>query len=44
MKKKWPVRTLLVLLCMVMLCNIPAYAAEARASDRIYHSAVSLSY
>lgn len=43
MKKKWPIRTLLVLLCMVMLCNIPAYAAETRASDRIYHSAASLS-
>lgn len=43
MKKKWPVRILLVLLCMVMLCNIPVYAAEARASDRIYHSAASLS-
>lgn len=43
MKKKWPIRIVLVLLCMVMLCNIPAYAAEARASDRIYHSAVSLS-
>lgn len=43
MKKKWPIRILLVLLCMVMLCSIPAYAVEARASDRIYHSAVSLS-
>ena len=43
MKKKWPIRVLLVLLCMTMLCSIPAYAAETRASDRIYHSAVSLS-
>lgn len=43
MKEKWPVRALLVLLCMAMLCSIPAYAAEARASDRIYHSAASLS-
>lgn len=43
MKKKWPIRTLLVLLCLVMLCDIPAYAAETRASDRIYHSAASLS-
>lgn len=43
MKKKWPIRALLVLLCMAMMCNIPAYAAETRASDRIYHSAASLS-
>lgn len=43
MKKKWPVCALLVLLCIAMLCSIPGYAAEARASDRIYHSAVSLS-
>lgn len=43
MKKKRPVRILLVLLCMTMLCSIPAYAAETRASDRIYRSAVSLS-
>ena len=43
MKKKQPVRILLVLLCMTMLCSIPVYAAETRASDRIYRSAVSLS-
>ena len=43
MKGKWPVRALLVLLCIAMLCNIPAYAAEARADDRIYHNATSLS-
>ncbi len=43
MRKKWPVRALLVLLCMVMLCSIPAYAAEVRASDRIMHSTVTLS-
>jgi len=42
-KKKQPVRILLVLLCMTMLCSIPVYAAETRASDRIYRSAVSLS-
>lgn len=42
MKKKWPIRALLVLLCMAMLCSIPAYAVEARASDRIYHSSASL--
>ena len=28
---------------MTMLCSIPVYAAETRASDRIYRSAVSLS-
>lgn len=43
MKKKWPVRALLVLLCMAMLCSIPAYAAEVRASDRIMHSTATLS-
>lgn len=43
MRKKWPVRALLVLLCMAMLCSIPAYAAEARASDRIMHSTATLS-
>lgn len=43
MKKKWPVLAVFVLLCAVMLCNIPAYAAETRASDRIYHSTATLS-
>lgn len=43
MKKKWPVHALIVLLCIMMLCSIPAYAMEARASDRIYLSAASLS-
>lgn len=43
MKKKRPVRALLVLLCMAVLCSVPAYAVETRASDRIYHSAASLS-
>lgn len=43
MKKKWPVRALLVLLCMALLCSLPAYAVEARASDRIMRSAVILS-
>lgn len=43
MKKKRLARTLLVLLCMAMLCNISAYAVQARADDRIYHSATSLS-
>ncbi len=43
MKKKWPVRALLVLLCMAMLCSIPAYAAEVRASDRIMRSTAILS-
>lgn len=43
MKKKWPVQILSVLLCMVMLCGIPAHAVETRASDRIAHSTVTLS-
>lgn len=43
MKKKWPVHILSVLLCMVMLCNVPAYAIEARADDRIMHSTAMLS-
>lgn len=43
MKKELPARILFVLLCLTMLCNIPAYAVEARASDRIYNSAVTLS-
>lgn len=43
MKKKWPVRVLLVMLCMAMLCNVPAYAIEARADDRIMHSTAMLS-
>lgn len=42
MKKKWPVQILSVLLCMVMLCGIPAHAVETRASDRIAHSTVTL--
>lgn len=43
MKKKWPIHILSVLLCMVMLCNIPAYAVEARADDRIMSSTATLS-
>ena len=43
MRKKWPVCALVVVLCMVMLCRVPAYAAKARASDRIYHSTATLS-
>lgn len=35
MKKKWPIKTLLILLCLAMLCGVPAYAVEARASERI---------
>lgn len=42
MKKKWPFRALLVLLCMVMLCSIPAYATEVRASDKIDLASVTL--
>ena len=43
MKKKWPVHILSVLLCMVMLCGIPAHAVETRASDRISRATVTLS-
>ena len=43
MKTKRPVRILLVLLCLTMLCSIPANAAETRASDRIVRSVVTLS-
>mgnify|MGYP007062347690 FL=1 len=43
MKKKWPVHILSVLLCMVMLCAIPAHAVETRASDRISRTTATLS-
>lgn len=43
MKKKWPIHILSVLLCMVMLCSVPAHAVEARASDRISHTTATLS-
>ena len=43
MKQKWPIHILSILLCMAMLCGIPAHAAEIRASDRIYHSTATLS-
>lgn len=43
MKKKWPVHILSVLLCMVMLCGIPAHAVETRASDRISRTTATLS-
>ena len=42
MKKNWPIQILSVLLCVVMLCSIPAHAVETRASDRIYHSTATL--
>lgn len=43
MKKKWPVHILPVLLCMVLLCSIPAHAVQMRASSRIAHSTATLS-
>lgn len=43
MKKKWPIHILSVLLCMAMLCSIPAHAVETRASDRIAYSTAMLS-
>jgi len=41
--KKLPIRALLALLCMAMLCSAPAYAVEARASERINLASVRLS-
>lgn len=41
-KKKWPIRMLLALLCMAMLCSVPAYAMETRASERINTASVTL--
>lgn len=35
MKKKLPIRAISMLLCAIMLCGIPAYATETRASERI---------
>ena len=43
MIRKWPICTLTVLLYMVLLCSIPAYAVEARADDRIMYNTVTLS-
>lgn len=43
MKKKWSVHIFIMLLCVVVLCSIPAHAMEARASTRIAHSTVTLS-
>lgn len=43
MKRKWPIHILCVLLCVVMLGSIPAYAVETRADDRIMNSTVTLS-
>lgn len=43
MKKKWSIRILSMLLCVVMLGNIPTYAAGARADDRIMSSTATLS-
>lgn len=43
MVKKWSVRALLVLLCMTMLCNVPVYAEQIQASERINLTSVLLS-
>lgn len=42
MKKKWPIRVLLTLLCMAVLCSIPTYAAQTRASTRISNTSATL--
>lgn len=41
-KKKMPIRMLLILLCMALLHSVPAYAAETRASERINTASVTL--
>ncbi len=43
MKRRWPIHILSVLLCVVMLGSIPAYAVETRADDRIMSSTATLS-
>lgn len=43
MKKQWPLYIFPMLLCMVMLCSIPAHAVQMRASSRIAHSTATLS-
>ena len=42
MKKKLPIRVVVVLLCAAMLCGVPAHAAETRASERIDLSASTI--
>ena len=43
MNRKWFIRALLLLLCMSLLFSVPAYAVEARASERIDMTSVYLS-
>jgi len=42
-KRKWPIHVLPMLLCVVLLCSVPAYAVETRADSRIVHSTATLS-
>lgn len=42
MKRKKLIRAFLILLCAALLCSIPAYAVEARASERIDLSASTI--
>lgn len=42
MTKKKCIRALMILLCAMMLCSIPAYAAETRASERIMLSTATI--
>lgn len=42
MTKKKFIRALMILLCTMMLCSIPAYAAETRASERIMLSTTTI--
>lgn len=43
MRKRWPIQVLMVLLCMTMLCAVPAHAAQYRASERINLASATLS-
>lgn len=43
MKKRWPIRALMVLLCMAMLCAVPTHATQYRASERINLASATLS-
>lgn len=42
MKKTCYIQSVAILLCLIMICSIPVYATEDRASERIYRSNVVL--
>ncbi len=43
MRKKRSTQFLAMLLCMAVLCGVPAYAAQTHASERIDHSTITFS-